>query len=60
MTNYEKIKSMSIEELAVFIANEIPHGDCYGCRLCHIGNSCEDGWLKWLQGSESAYEQEDE
>lgn len=33
MTNYEKIKQMSIEEIASMFANEIPHGDCYGCNL---------------------------
>lgn len=55
MTNFERIKSMSIEEMAVLLADEIPHGDCYSCKLdcCRIAerldNSCQDAWLEWLE-----------
>ena len=61
MTNYERIKDMSIEEMAVMIADEIPHGDCYGCGRCHIkfdepyrlNDGCQDAWLEWLESEVS-------
>ena len=57
MTNYDRIKAMSVEEMAVMIADEIPHGDCYGCGRCHIkfdepyrlSDGCQDAWLSWLE-----------
>lgn len=55
MTNFEKIKSMSIEKMAVLLADEIPHGDCYGCGLncCRkterLNDPCQDAWLEWLE-----------
>ena len=56
MTNYERIKGMSVEEMAVLLADEIPHGDCYGCHGCHdveppyrLDNACQEVWLKWLE-----------
>ena len=55
MTNYNRIKAMNIEEMAVMFADEIPHGDCYGCDKCgdchspyRLNNACQDGWLEWL------------
>ena len=56
MTNYDRIKQMSIEEMAKMLANEIPHGDCYGCYKCYgchspyrLNDECQDGWLEWLE-----------
>lgn len=56
MTNFERIQNMSIEQVAVMLADEIPHGDCYGCNLCEnievprrLGDACRDGWLGWLE-----------
>ena len=55
MTNFEKIKSMSIEEMEVLLADEIPHGDCYNCRLdcciedVKLDTACQDAWLEWLE-----------
>lgn len=56
MTNYECIKAMSVEQMAVMLADEIPHGDCYGCNMCYLhnlpyrlNNSCQDAWLEWLE-----------
>lgn len=49
MNNFERVKSMSIQEMAHWLANEIPHGDCYGCGLCDLGNTCEDSWFKILK-----------
>lgn len=56
MTNYERIKGMSIEKMAVLLADHVPHGDCYGCDLCNgikrpyrLADCCQDGWLNWLE-----------
>lgn len=56
MTNYERIKGMSVEEMALMIADEIPHGDCYGCKLnCLIDckdkgmDGCQYAFYKWLK-----------
>lgn len=56
MTNYERIKNLTIEQLAVVIADEIPHGDCYDCDRCHgiygsyrLRDGCQDAWLRWLE-----------
>lgn len=58
MTNFEKIKDMSLEELADTMANELI--DCDSCpirefhELCNNDisdefNSCADIWKKWLK-----------
>ena len=56
MTNYERIKGMSVEEMAVLLADEIPHGDCYGCDRSfdveppyRLNDACQDAWLIWLE-----------
>ena len=56
MTNFERIKAMSVEEMAEFIANSVPHGDCYGCDMCHdvqrpykMNDCCEEAWLIYLE-----------
>ena len=56
MTNYERIKDMSIEEMAKMLSDEIPHGDCYGCNLecCtyfddKFNNSCTNAFYRWLK-----------
>lgn len=56
MTNAQRIRTMNDEELAVFLADEIPHGDCYDCRLdCtfldkgKFNDSCKNAWYEWLK-----------
>jgi hypothetical protein len=56
MTTADRIRAMSDEELAVMLADEIPHGDCYGCRLeCAVldgdkfNDGCKNAFYKWLQ-----------
>lgn len=56
MTNYNRIKAMNIEEMAIMLTDEIPHGDCYSCHKCNyrcspyrLNNACQDGWLEWLE-----------
>lgn len=60
MTNYERIKVMSIERMAIMLADEIQPGDCYGCDKCRdccppyrLNDPCTDGWLKWLESEVS-------
>jgi hypothetical protein len=47
---------MSDEELAVLLADEIPHGDCFDCELeCAIfegdkfKSSCCNAFYRWLK-----------
>jgi hypothetical protein len=47
---------MNIKQMAVMLADEIPHGDCYGCGKCHnvvdyerMKDCCQEGWLIWLE-----------
>lgn len=58
MTNFEKIKNMSLEELADTVSNELI--DCDSCpirefhALCNNDTSnefesCTDIWKKWLK-----------
>lgn len=58
MNNYDRIKAMSIEEMAIMLADEIPHGDCDDCTLINdccvqIGdkfeNCCQNAFYKWLK-----------
>jgi hypothetical protein len=55
-TNADRIRAMSDEELAKFLADEIPHGDCCGCDLeCatfegdKFENSCHNAYYRWLK-----------
>ena len=55
-TNADHIRSMTDEELAKFLADEVPHGDCYGCQLeCSVcegdkfDTSCRNAFYKWLK-----------
>lgn len=52
-TNADHIRSMTDEELAKFIADKIPHGDCYGCPWFYScfcdSESCGDNFLDWLK-----------
>lgn len=50
MTNFEKLTSMSIEELAEWIYY-MPADDCMLCKYsgrCGEGD-CQDGIKKWLE-----------
>ena len=54
-TNADRIRAMSDEELAVLLANVIPH-DCFGCNLdCSTSdgdkfeNCCHNAFYKWLK-----------
>ena len=51
MTNYEKIKNMTVEELARFLANR-NQTDCINCpcfgEVCNE-NSCDNALKIWLE-----------
>ena len=47
MTNADRIRSMSDEELAKFIASQ--RTDCYHCPVKECVDACEVGWLDWLK-----------
>ena len=45
MTNYEKIKAMSVEQLARWILNGVRSDQCYYCRNsygCEMGYGCDE------------------
>jgi hypothetical protein len=49
MTNYERIKNQSIEEMATFLS-------MYSCRSLEVlldNHDCEDWLLEWLKADES-------
>ena len=53
MTNYEKIKNMSVEEMADYIAEKIEFCDgCFLpadlCRKYLKEARCNKAWLEWL------------
>ena len=49
MTNYEKIKAMSIEDMALEICET--HMDCETCRFHNDCESDGEGIRSWLESS---------
>lgn len=58
MTNYERISKMDVDQMGAFLADEVPHGDCYGCDLKCFWFShekekeepgCVNAWTRWLK-----------
>lgn len=51
MTNFEKIKDMSVEELAEILNESFACDRCPNAEFCDctIGESCTDTWIKWLE-----------
>lgn len=47
MTNYEKIKQMTKEELCLFLVEKM---DCSTCDICecHTFRNCKKNLSKWL------------
>lgn len=49
MTNYDKIKGMSVEELAEFLLKVNNYMD-YGCKFgSNKGRDCKDCFKEWLE-----------
>ena len=51
MTNFEKIKNMSVEEMAEFLQNPRPYctlgnGDCINAGYAY---TCESHTMEWLE-----------
>lgn len=49
MTNFDKIKRMTIEELAKFICDCTDCERCYGRDLCKRGDGVANGLVKYLE-----------
>ena len=50
MTNADRIRAMTVEELATLIANSCPPKIYTACRYFGDGtHGCKDCWLNWLQ-----------
>lgn len=54
MTNADKIRSMSDEELAEFMVNFEKAGGCAMCSIgsqgeCYSISKCKDGYISWLK-----------
>ena len=48
-TNYDRIRNMSIEEMAEFM-KELVLNSCYYCvGNCQRMDSCKDGFINWLE-----------
>ena len=52
MTQYEKNKNMTIEEMAKFIFGLGPYYSCAlcpACKICDPNNQCVENIQKWLE-----------
>ena len=51
MTNFERIKDMSIKEIASFICScsDCGNGRCYGKNSCKPGDGACNGLVKYLE-----------
>lgn len=51
MTNYEKIKEMSLDEAAAFLCNAFfnKFEDCDKCPVEHLCKVGKDGFKTWLE-----------
>lgn len=48
-TNFDRIKAMSVEELANFICDIADCEDCPGWLLCRSGGGAANGLIKYLE-----------
>ena len=50
MTNFERIKEMSLKELAEFICERTDDcAKCFGCDLCRTNCGHANGLIAWLK-----------
>jgi hypothetical protein len=51
MTNFDRIKAMSVEEMAKLLCDcsDCGNGRCYGNDLCTQGDGACNGLVKWLE-----------
>ena len=48
MNNFEKIKQMSIDEMAIFLANHVACEYCPMQKNCIAKNGCDELFKQWL------------
>jgi hypothetical protein len=50
-TNFDRIKAMSVEELAKLLCycSDCGNGRCYGDKLCTYSDGACNGLVKWLE-----------
>lgn len=49
MTNRDKLRQMSDEELAEFVCGQIHCMDCIAASLCEINEERANGLIKWFK-----------
>ena len=51
LSNYDRIRNMSVEELAKLLCNcsDCGNGRCYGDKLCTQDDGACNGLIKWLE-----------
>lgn len=49
MTNFEKIKNMSIEDFTGWLSDLV---DCLNCTIRKCNGLCYESWLRWLKSEE--------
>lgn len=50
MTNYERIKQMSVDEMAYFISEKLQGHCTFSCPCdCSLNMSCEKAHKQWLE-----------
>lgn len=51
VTQFDRIKAMSVEEMALLLCNcsDCGNGRCYGNDLCTQGDGACNGLVKWLE-----------
>lgn len=51
MTNFERIKAMSVDEMAKLLCDcsDCGNDGCYGNDLCIQGDGACNGLVKWLE-----------
>ena len=51
VTQFDRIKAMSVEEMAQLLCNcsDCGNGRCYGNDLCSQGDGACNGLVKWLE-----------
>lgn len=55
VTQFDRIKAMSVEEMALLLCNcsDCGNGRCYGNDLCTQGDGACNGLVKWLESEVS-------
>ena len=60
MTNYEKIKAMSTDEMAIFIIKQTNHCDFCSRKICPTCVGIEGGCEKYIKKYNLEYQEEEE